>query len=208
MHVAIQSISPLTVHGRPHRQPQGCGALSVTRQGTLRNSVRSCCITNHLQLQTATRQMISFVSCGIGRVLVFVATDVASAPTAEGVTPSVPAPSRLADSLPINQHAVHIPLRPQVFAGFLADHPDKTFVSKLIKSLTSGFDIGYFGPHTPMVATNLRSASDHTEVIDEALQKELANNHMAGPYTNPPYPNLRCSGVGVVPKKDGSWRLI
>ena len=59
-----------------------------------------------------------------------------------------------------------------------------------------------------MVATNLRSASDHTEVIDEALQKELANNRMAGPYTNPPYPNLRCSGVGVVPKKDGSWRLI
>ena len=59
-----------------------------------------------------------------------------------------------------------------------------------------------------MVATNLRSTSDHTEVIDEALQKELASNRMAGPYTNPPYPNLRCSGVGVVPKKDGSWRLV
>ena len=59
-----------------------------------------------------------------------------------------------------------------------------------------------------MVATNLRSASDHTEVIDEALQKELASNRMAGPYTNPPYPNLHCSRVGVVPKKDGSWRLV
>ena len=31
---------------------------------------------------------------------------------------------------------------------------------------------------------------------------------MAGPYTCPPYPNLRCSGLGVVPKKDGGWRLI
>ena len=31
---------------------------------------------------------------------------------------------------------------------------------------------------------------------------------MAGPYPTPPYPNLHCSGLGVVPKKDGSWRLI
>ena len=31
---------------------------------------------------------------------------------------------------------------------------------------------------------------------------------MAGPYSTPPYSNLRCSGIGVVPKKDGGWRLI
>ena len=31
---------------------------------------------------------------------------------------------------------------------------------------------------------------------------------MAGPYTHPPLPNLRCSGLGVVPKKDGGWRVI
>ena len=31
---------------------------------------------------------------------------------------------------------------------------------------------------------------------------------MAGPYTLPPLPNLRCSGLGVVPKKDGGWRVI
>ena len=31
---------------------------------------------------------------------------------------------------------------------------------------------------------------------------------MAGPYTRPPYPNLRRSGLGVVPKKDGGWGLI
>ena len=31
---------------------------------------------------------------------------------------------------------------------------------------------------------------------------------MAGPYSLPPLPNLRCSGLGVVPKKDGGWRVI
>ena len=31
---------------------------------------------------------------------------------------------------------------------------------------------------------------------------------MAGPYDTPPLPNIRCSGLGVVPKKDGGWRTI
>ena len=31
---------------------------------------------------------------------------------------------------------------------------------------------------------------------------------MAGPYSTPPLPNTRCSGLGVVPKKDGGWRTI
>ena len=31
---------------------------------------------------------------------------------------------------------------------------------------------------------------------------------MAGPFPQPPLPNLRCSGLGVVPKKDGGWRVI
>lgn len=59
-----------------------------------------------------------------------------------------------------------------------------------------------------MIAKNLRSAFEHPEVIDKALHKELASNRMAGPFTIPPYPNLRCSGLEIVPKKDGSFRLI
>ena len=31
---------------------------------------------------------------------------------------------------------------------------------------------------------------------------------MAGPYDAPPLPSIRCSGLGVVPKKDGGWRTI
>ena len=31
---------------------------------------------------------------------------------------------------------------------------------------------------------------------------------MAGPYQDPPLANLQCAEVGVVPKKDGAWRMI
>ena len=125
-----------------------------------------------------------------------------------GTTLSVPAPGRDAEALPISQHTPHTPLRPQVFAGFLTHHPDKAFVSELIRSLTYGFNIGYTGPHTTLIANNLRSASEHPLVVDEALQKEVKNLRIAGPYSSPPYHNLRCSGLGVIPKNDGTWRII
>ena len=130
-----------------------------------------------------------------------------SVPTAMEVTPSTPAP-RPADPIPISSHAPHTPLRPQVFARFLTSHPDSHFVSKLVHSLTDGFNIGYHGPRTPLTAPNLISALQHPAVVDEALKKEVAENRMAGPFNTPPYSNLRCSGVGVVPKKDGGWRFI
>ncbi len=121
---------------------------------------------------------------------------------------SNPVPSRVVSPHPVCKHRVHTPLRPQVFARFLLHHPDYTFVSRLIQSLTHGFNIGYFGPHTPVTAKNLPSALEHADIVDEALRKELAENRMAGPYSSAPYTNIRCSGLGVVPKKDGTWRLI
>ena len=126
------------------------------------------------------------------------------------ITPGEPAltQGRVPDPPPITSHAPHTPLRPQVFARFLSSHPDEAFVSELIHSLTHGFSIGYTGPRTPLTAPNLRSASEHPHIVDKALQKEVAELRMAGPYPNPPYTNLRCSGLGVVPKKDGTWRLI
>ena len=41
-----------------------------------------------------------------------------------------------------------------------------------------------------------------------ALAKEVSSGHTAGPFPSPRIPNLQCSPLGVVPKKDGTWRLI
>ena len=127
--------------------------------------------------------------------------------SAREATQSGPAPIAL-NPTPINQHKICTPLQPQTFARLLNNHPDQAFVSKLITSLQTGFDIGYSGPHSPLIVPNLHSASIHPHIVDEALEKEIQENRIAGPYHSPPFVNLRCSGLGVVPKKDGRWRLI
>lgn len=129
----------------------------------------------------------SIATCTTAEVPVFVAQSAPTAmsvPTAMEVTPSAPAP-RPTDPIPISSHAPHTPLRPQVFARFLTSHPDSHFVSKLVHSLTDGFNIGYHGPRTPLTAPNLISALQHPAVVDEALKKEVAENRMAGPFNTP-----------------------
>ena len=129
------------------------------------------------------------------------------ATSAREATQKGPDPNAL-NLLPINQHTTCTQLRPQSFARLLNNHPDQAFVSKLTTSLTLGFDISYLGPHTPLIAPNLHSASLHPHIIDEALAKEIQANRIAGPYSFLPLPNLTCSGLGVVPKKDEGWHLI
>ncbi len=51
------------------------------------------------------------------------------------------------------------------------------------------------------MARNLRSAAAHPEVIEAELEKEIAAGRLLGPFPDRPFPNLRCSGLGVVPKR-------
>ena len=48
----------------------------------------------------------------------------------------------------------------------------------------------------------------HPHIIDNELAKEFAAGRVLGPFTYRPFMNLRCSGVGVVPKKQNKWRMI
>ena len=44
--------------------------------------------------------------------------------------------------------------------------------------------------------------------IDAELAKECTAGRILGPFQSRPLRNLRCSGVGVVPKKNNKWRMI
>ena len=90
----------------------------------------------------------------------------------------------------------------------LRQHPDRDFVRNLIDTISHGAALGYQGPRKFSIATNLASAFEHPEVIDAQIQKECDKGHIAGPYDSPPLENLQCSGVGVVPQKNGTWRMI
>ena len=80
----------------------------------------------------------------------------------------------------------------------LKHHPD----------LQRGCNIGYTGPRFARITPNLKSAHLHPEATLAALAKEVSNGHTAGPFLLPPMPNLQCSPLRVVPKKDGTWRII
>ena len=108
----------------------------------------------------------------------------------------------------ISQHQLVSPLQPLQLERELAAHPDKGSVSRLITSIKNRCNIGYQGPQFPYTVHHLPTAHSHAPVIKRFLVKECLAGHMAGPYTLPPLPNLRCSGLRVVPKKDGGWRVI
>lgn len=102
----------------------------------------------------------------------------------------------------------HTPLQRTQFLRELEHHPDKAWVSWLLHAIDHGVAIGYDGPRRPRETRNLASAAAHPEAIDKELHKELAAARVLGPYAEPPLPRLQCSGLGVVPKKSGKWRVI
>ena len=78
----------------------------------------------------------------------------------------------------------------------------------LLYDLQWGCNIGYSGPRLARVTSNLKSALLQPQAVSDALEKELLRGHTTGPFSEPPIPILQCSSLGVVPKKDGTWRII
>ena len=97
------------------------------------------------------------------------------------------------------------PLRRSSFERELANHPDKAWVSWLLDVITNGVQIGYNGPQFSYVACNLVSALQHPVAVEEELRLEMEAGRVHGPFLEPPLPNFRTSGLGVVPKKNGKW---
>lgn len=62
------------------------------------------------------------------------------------------------------------------------------------------------GPRVATKCSNLKSARENELQIVEKVFKEIHAGRVAGPFRS--FPNLRLSPIGLVPKKDGSFRLI
>ena len=107
--------------------------------------------------------------------------------------------STLHPRTPINVHNLH---------QELSSHPDQVFVTQLIHNLQYGCAIGYSGSQFSHCSTNLPSAFQQPSVLDTSLASECSAGRILGPFQSPPLPNLRCSGLGVIPKHDGGWRTI
>ena len=79
--------------------------------------------------------------------------------------------------------------------------------------LTRGFHLGfriYFeGERRIFEPPNLKSATAQPDIIRDKLDKEINAGQIASPFQNPPFPDMFCSPLGIVPKKNPSeFRLI
>ena len=79
----------------------------------------------------------------------------------------------------------------------------------LVNGFSCGFRIGFAGERQCYESPNLKSALEKPDIVISKLHKELEAGRIAGPFAVPPFPNFRCSPLGIVPKKDPSeFRLI
>lgn len=101
------------------------------------------------------------------------------------------------------------PVNISLLEGELREHPDKGFVQFVSEGFREGFDIGYFGPERARISRNLQSAYKNPGVVDEYLRVEIEKGRIVGPFSTPPFENLQCQPIGIVPKKvPGKFRTI
>ena len=54
----------------------------------------------------------------------------------------------------------------------------------------------------------MASVSQEPDVLNTSLHRECKAGRILGPFASPSLPNFRTSGLGLVPKHDGGWRII
>ena len=87
-------------------------------------------------------------------------------------------------------------------ASYSAKYPDSDKVDYVIQDLKQVFSLEYTGQFKFRAPENLPTAKLDPQVIRHQLNKEIALGRMLGPFKDPPFPDLMCSPVGLVPKKD------
>jgi len=89
----------------------------------------------------------------------------------------------------------------------LMNYPDEASAHILYTGFKYGFPINYTGPRTPVECKNLKSIYKNPQKAFEKIQSEIDLNHIAGPYDKRPISNLRCSPIGLVPKKNWGFQI-
>jgi hypothetical protein len=80
---------------------------------------------------------------------------------------------------------------------------------ELKEGFSHGFRLGYECPRQPQKSKNLVSVADNVQEVKKKIQGEIDKGRVEGPFDDPPIQNLRCSPIGLVPKKaPGEFRLI
>jgi len=90
-------------------------------------------------------------------------------------------------------------------------HPDGEFVRFVLRGIVGGFRIGfnYQRFSCKPARSNMKSAAENSEVVEEYLFTEQSAGRVIGPLAPETVPFVQISPFGVIPKSEpGKWRLI
>ena len=104
------------------------------------------------------------------------------------------------------------PLVGEQWEKHLQTHPDRGFREYLLRGIQEGFRVGYNyerGSCT-RAKSNMLSAAQNPEVVEQYLAKEVRLGRVVGPMRADALPGVQVSRFGVIPKshQPGKWRLI
>ncbi|MEW8545793.1 MAG: reverse transcriptase domain-containing protein [Candidatus Thiodiazotropha sp.] len=86
---------------------------------------------------------------------------------------------------------------------------DQDKATAIFNGFAFGFPLYYSGERSPSESKNLKSANLLPEVVRRKIKGEIDAGRVAGPFDYRPFPTLRVSPLGLVPKKEpGDYRLI
>ena len=102
----------------------------------------------------------------------------------------------------------HTPVNVQHLKTLLERYPDIHVANELLCGFTTGFRLQYTGPRFHSISKKIISAFQYKEETMKKLKKEINMGRMLGPFAELPISTLRISPIGLVPKSDGTWRLI
>ena len=108
--------------------------------------------------------------------------------------------------------AVTTPLVLSAWCHMLISHPHRSLVHFFLQGIARGFRVGYNSPSLALKSAwrNLKSASEHMEVITQYLASEMSEGCVVGPFPPHLVPNAHISRFGVIlkPHQPNKWRLI
>lgn len=100
------------------------------------------------------------------------------------------------------------PVKLENMLEYLQIYPNLADAKLIYDGFLTGFKINYSGPRIASNCNNLVSAKQHESELEEKINKEIIAGRIAGPFIERPFENLRLSPIGLVPKKEGGWRMI
>ena len=114
--------------------------------------------------------------------------------------------------VPLQACQIATPLIASAWRTLLIAHPHRELINFFLSGITHGFRVGfnYTSPALQSVKKNLQSATEHPEVTDQYIQKEVDESRVIGPFSSKEVQRVHLSRFGVIPKshQPNKWRLI